>query len=137
MPPALSSFSRILLPPPMNRSFWLLGGLKFILFAGLFVTATGYLTMSLWNWLVPSLFHGPQLTFWQTIGLLVLSRILFGGWGRGGRGGAWARRRRMWKQKMESRMAGLTPEEQERFRQKMQGACGPAWMRRRATEDVG
>ncbi|MBX0292423.1 hypothetical protein K3G63_18390 [Hymenobacter sp. HSC-4F20] len=120
----------------MNRSFWLLGGLKFILFASLFVAAAGYLTMNLWNWLVPELFHGPFITFWQTIGLLVLSRILFGGWGRGGRSGAWARRRRIWKQKMESRMAGLTPEEQERFRQKMQGACGPAWMRRRTTEDV-
>ncbi|WP_139924591.1 hypothetical protein [Hymenobacter sp. DG01] len=120
----------------MNRSFWLLRGLKFIVFAALFIAAAGYLTMSLWNWLVPTLFQGPFISFWQTLGLLLLTRILFGGWGRGGRGAAWTRRRKLWKQKMESRMAGLTPEEQEKFRQKMQGVCGPAWMRRRAAEDA-
>jgi hypothetical protein len=120
----------------MNRSFWLLRGLKFIFFAALFVAAAGFVTMSLWNWLVPVLFQGPALNFWQTLGLLLLSRILFGGWGRGGRGRAWARRRNMWKHKLETRMAGLTPEEQEKFRQKMQGACGgPPWMRRRTVED--
>ncbi|UPL49583.1 DUF1682 domain-containing protein [Hymenobacter sublimis] len=119
----------------MNRSFWLLGGLKFILFGTLFVAVAGYLTMYLWNWLVPALFHGPTITFWQTLGLLLLSRILFGGWGRGGRGQAWAQRRRLWKQKMESRMAGLTPEEQEKFRQKMRASCGPAWMRRSPAEE--
>ncbi|SNR85655.1 MULTISPECIES: hypothetical protein [Hymenobacter] len=119
----------------MKSSFWLLRGLKFILFAVLFVVAIGYLTMNLWNWLVPALFQGPQITFWQTIGLLVLSRILFGGWGRGGRSSAWARHRRQWKQKMESRMASLTPEEQEKFRQKMAGACSPSWMRRKAPEE--
>ncbi|GAB2791626.1 hypothetical protein HNQ93_003508 [Hymenobacter luteus] len=120
----------------MNRSFWLFRGLKFILFAALFIAAAGYLTMGLWNWLVPTLFHGPFITFWQTLGLLLLTRILFGGWGRGGRGAAWARQRKLWKQKMESRMAGLTPEEQEKFRLKMQGACGPAWMRRRPAEEA-
>ncbi|GGG58177.1 periplasmic heavy metal sensor [Hymenobacter glacieicola] len=119
----------------MNRSFWLLGGLKFILFATLFVAVAGFLTMYLWNWLVPTLFSGPTITFWQTLGLLLLSRILFGGWGRGGRGQGWAQRRRLWKQKMESRMAGLTPEEQEKFQQKMRASCGPAWMRRSPAEE--
>jgi hypothetical protein len=119
----------------MKRSFWLLRGLKFIFFAALFVVAAGFLTMSLWNWLVPVLFQGPAINFWQTLGLLLLSRILFGGWGRGGRGRAWARRRNMWKQQLETRMAGLTPEEQEKFRQKMQGACGHSWMRRQTTEE--
>lgn len=120
----------------MNRSFWLLRGLKFVLFAALFVAAAGYLTMSLWNWLVPELFAGPVINFWQTLGLLLLSRILFGGWGRGGRSGAWARRRRLWKQKMEARMADLTPEEQEKFRQKMQHSCsGPAWLRRQPADE--
>lgn len=118
----------------MKRSFWLLRGIKFLLFATLFVAAVGLLTMNLWNWLVPALFRGPGITFWQTLGLLLLSRILFGGWGRGGRA-RWARRRAAWRQRMESRLAGLSPEEQEKFRQKMQGACsGSAWMRRRAAD---
>ncbi|GAB3229494.1 hypothetical protein GCM10027346_14980 [Hymenobacter seoulensis] len=119
----------------MNRSSWLLRGLKFLLFGALLVAVAGFVTMSLWNWLIPSLFNGPYITFWQTLGLLVLSRILFGGF-RGGRAGGWARHRRAWRQKMESRMAHLTPEEQEKFRQKMRASCGPAWLRRQPAEDT-
>lgn len=32
--------------------------------------------MWLWNWLVPELFNGPTITFWQSAGLFVLSNIL-------------------------------------------------------------
>jgi hypothetical protein len=35
--------------------------------------------MSLWNTLIPALFHGPVLTFWQTAGLFLLSKILLTG----------------------------------------------------------
>jgi len=38
-----------------------------------------FITMYLWNWLIPGLFHGPILTFWQTAGLIVLSKIFFSG----------------------------------------------------------
>ena len=38
----------------------------------------------LWNWLLPPLFGVRQVTLWQALGLLALSRILFGGFGRGG-----------------------------------------------------
>lgn len=120
----------------MDRKFWLLRGLKIFLFASLFVTVAGFITMSLWNWLVPALFNGPAISFLQTLGLLVLTRILFGGWGRGGRAGGWSRRREIWRKKMESRMAHLTPEEQEKFRQKMRSSCGPPWMRRSMPEEV-
>lgn len=34
---------------------------------------------ALWNWLVPELFHGPVLTFWQTVGIFLLSKILLTG----------------------------------------------------------
>ena len=49
-----------------------------ILGAGLVVFAV-WLTMTLWNWLIPELFHGPVITFWQTAGLFILSKILFAG----------------------------------------------------------
>ena len=120
----------------MNRKFWLLRGLKFLFFAALFVAAAGFVTMRLWNWLVPALFNGPSISFWQTLGLLLLTRILFGGWGRGGRAGDWGRRREIWRKKMESRLAHLTPEEQEKFRQKMRTSCGPPWMRRREEAEI-
>ena len=40
-----------------------------------------FVVMWLWNWLVPELFNGPVLGYWQTLGLLVLSKILFSGIG--------------------------------------------------------
>jgi hypothetical protein len=42
------------------------------------VAAFGAVTMLLWNWLVPALFSGPAVTFWQALGLLILAKILFG-----------------------------------------------------------
>jgi hypothetical protein len=49
-----------------------------------FIILAVFLTMSLWNWLVPSLFHGPLLNFWQTAGLFLLSKILLTGVAPGG-----------------------------------------------------
>lgn len=50
-----------------------------------FVAVGGVVVQLLWNWLLPSLFGVPEVTLWQALGLLALSRILFGGFGRGGR----------------------------------------------------
>ena len=50
-----------------------------------FIILAVFLTMSLWNWLVPTLFHGPVLNFWQTAGLFLLSKILLTGVAPGGK----------------------------------------------------
>ncbi|MCF8381723.1 MAG: ACBP60 family protein [Bacteroidales bacterium] len=44
-----------------------------------FVAGAVFVTMSLWNWLVPELFNGPEIGYWQTAGLFILSKILFAG----------------------------------------------------------
>jgi len=44
-----------------------------------FIAAAIWLTMTLWNWLVPDLFNGPDISYWQTAGLFILSKILFTG----------------------------------------------------------
>lgn len=80
----------------------------------LFVAVSGVIVMQLWNWLLPTLFHLPAVTYWQALGLLALSRILFGGVGMGrGGGGPWTRHR------MAARWHALTPEERERVRQSL------------------
>lgn len=61
-------------------------GIVFVLIAGTVFTA---LVMYLWNWLMPEIFGLTSITFWQALGLLVLSKILFGGgkrpgWKKGG-----------------------------------------------------
>jgi ABC-type multidrug transport system fused ATPase/permease subunit len=38
----------------------------------------GLITMLLWNNLLPQIFHLPQISYWQAVGLLILSRLLFG-----------------------------------------------------------
>lgn len=113
----------------MNRKSWLLRCLKFVIFAALFVALAGYVTMRLWNWLVPELFHGPSITLAQTYGLLLLSRMLVGF--RGGHGGGWGARQQAWKQRMADKLEHLSPEDREKLRAKMARHCGPAWMRNR------
>lgn len=38
--------------------------------------------MLLWNWLIPVIFGLELINFWQALGLLVLSRLFFGGFGK-------------------------------------------------------
>src|SRR5215472_3276250 len=92
----------------------------FTLAAVAFVTVFSFVVMQLWNWLGPALFGARMITFWQALGILVLSKILFGGFrGRPGYGGHWRRR-------MRDRWEQMTPEERERFRQGAFSACGHA-----------
>ena len=78
----------------------------------LFIAVGGGIVMQLWNWLAPALFGIKQITFWQALGLLLLCRILFGGFGLGG-GHSSSRSRR----RMSERFEQMTPEEREKFRQ--------------------
>jgi hypothetical protein len=86
-----------------------------VLFALLF----GYVTMLLWNWLVPALFSGPVINFWQALGLLVLSKILFGSFGGGKHCGCGHRSGGHWKSRYYEKMSGMSPEDRERFKAKM------------------
>ena len=84
----------------------------------LFIAIGGEVVMKLWNWLLPPLFGWRQITFWQGLGLLALCRILFGGLGIHGSGRSNFRRR------MRDRCEHVTPEERERFRQRMRERFG-------------
>jgi hypothetical protein len=78
-----------------------------------FIAIFGELAMHLWNWLAPTLFGWKQISFWQALGLLLLCRMLFGGFGGHGRDRS---DRRCGKA---SRWEKMTPEEREKFRQDM------------------
>ena len=117
------------------RRRWWLRALGFLVAGVAFVAAVTLVVMMLWNALVPSLFAGPAIQFWQAAGLLVLSRILFGGFrGRGGYGwrhGRWSKRwDRMSPEERERVRAGLarwndmTSEERAEFRKSFGGRCG-------------
>jgi hypothetical protein len=76
----------------------------------------GLVTMGLWNALLPEIFALPAISFGQALGLLILSRLLFGRFGGGGRG---------WRKHRFARgLDNLTPEEREVFRKAMERRCG-------------
>ncbi len=81
----------------------------------LFVALGGEIVRQLWNWLLPPLFGWREVTFWQALGLLALCRILFGG---SGFHSSRARRR------MAGRCESMTPEERDRFRQRLRDRWG-------------
>jgi hypothetical protein len=56
----------------------LTGILTLIGIMGLVALIIGLPLMLLWNWLMPTLFGLPFITFWQAVGLNFLSTILFG-----------------------------------------------------------
>src|SRR5271168_2809593 len=88
----------------MKYGIWRLG--MPVLFLGA-AAVLGWVVMMLWNAVVPAVFVGGRaIDYFHALGLLVLSRILFGGFrGRGGwhGRGPWRRWERM------------TPEERENF----------------------
>lgn len=84
------------------------------------VIAMAAIVMWMWNWLVPELFHGPVINFWQSIGLMLLTRILFRGFhgmhGRGIQYGNWGG----WKDRWEK----MNPEQREKMRELWKKRCG-------------
>jgi hypothetical protein len=92
----------------MRRRFWIipigLAGFTLFIFLG------GSVVRLLWNWLMPMLFGLREVTFWQAVGILALSRILFGGLGVGHGSRRWSR--------------DMSPEDRERFRQRMRDHFG-------------
>ncbi|MES2745006.1 MAG: hypothetical protein V4655_06245 [Bdellovibrionota bacterium] len=95
-----------------RRKMW-----KFPIIIAAVVLLKTTLFFYLWNYLIPDLFHGPELSFFQAMGLLVLAKLLvgggfhkFGGRGPGGRFG-----RSPWK--------SLSPEDKERLAEKMRHRC--------------
>lgn len=98
------------------KARWFFRGAKFVVFVLFAAALLSYVVMSLWNWLMPALFALHPINFWQALGLLILSKILFGGF-RGRRGPSWRGR-------MMERWGQMTPEEREKFREGMSGRCG-------------
>jgi hypothetical protein len=83
---------------------------KIMVLAVFGIAVLGWVVMALWNWLVPALFSGKEIAYLQAMGLLLLSKILFGHWG-----GRHCPSRHL------HRWHGMTPEEREKFREGMRG----------------
>ena len=96
---------------------------KFLLIGIAIFALLTVVVMSLLNGLVPDLFKGPSIGFWQAAGLLLLSHILLRGGPPWRHAGGWRHDR--WKNRMEEWLAAMTPEEREKFRAEWGHRCGP------------
>ena len=115
------------------RNHWIKRGIGIGIAAVAGAFLLGYVVMHLWNWLIPAIFTGAAvINYWQAFGILILSKILFGGFrgrhgcaclpdrqGCGHRGSHW--RGRWWKEKWE----GMSEEEKEKFRKRCGDWCEP------------
>jgi Ca2+/H+ antiporter, TMEM165/GDT1 family len=103
-----------------GRNFWIKGAIfiPIAIAAGVFIF--GSAVMLLWNALLPAVLGVSTITFWQALGILVLSKILFGGF-RCGHG-----HHRCHGHDWHEKWMHLSPEEREKMKAEWRGRCEPA-----------
>ena len=62
------------------ETMWIIKGIAIAIVA---IVVMGFAVMYLWNWLAPRVFNLPKIEFKHAVGILILSKILFGGFGGG------------------------------------------------------
>jgi hypothetical protein len=105
-------------------NFWLKKGLKMAALVALYIVFFGTFVMALWNWLMPTLFNLPMITFSQALGLFVLGRILTGGFKVIGMAGLEHGKEHFEEKKqMYDKFKEMTPDERERWREEWREKC--------------
>lgn len=100
-----------------RKKFFIL--IPFIVIAA--VLLFGWIVMLLWNAVLPSIVHAGEISYWQAVGLLILSRILFGfGGGKKFGGGHGFRGNMEWREKW----SGMSDEEKAKFKEQWRMRCG-------------
>lgn len=100
-----------------NKSQRFRRGFFFFLFISGMVFGAGALVMFLWNAVLPGLLHVSEINYWQSLGLLALCRILFGGFRFGGKGHYYGGG---WREKYKN----MSDEEREALKAKWKERCG-------------
>jgi hypothetical protein len=107
-----------------NKMKYASGGKKFaiVLFFAVafvvFIAAVVWVVMSLWNAILPEVIGVKLVSYWQAAGILLLSKILFSGFGGGGRKHSWKSR-----SKMKSKWMDMKPEEREVMKDRWKAYC--------------
>ena len=76
-----------------------------------------YVLMLLWNAILPDVIGVTTITYWQALGIFILSKILFGGF-KGG-----PKKHRGFKNKIESKFGNMTDEEKQSFKEEWKAKC--------------
>lgn len=109
----------------MNNKYKRRWGLL-ILCPPLIFLAVSWIVMSLWNCLLPEILGVKSISFWQAMGILILSKILFGGFhGKFGQG-----MRNMKEKHLQHKMEGMSDEEKEKFKEVWRQKCSSGFFNR-------
>ncbi|MEO8109720.1 MAG: hypothetical protein ABI594_06810, partial [Ginsengibacter sp.] len=101
--------------------------LKFLVLFIAAILLFGGVVMALWNAILPAVLGVKAITFLQALGILALSKILFGSFGR--RGGWQGGRGHQMRANMKEKWSKMTPEEREKFKAEWSNRCGGRWGR--------
>lgn len=94
----------------------------FVLLGFLAILLFGWIVMLLWNAVLPDLLNTKQITYWQAVGLLVLSKIIFG-FGHGGH-----HHHQGPSDRLRQKFRNMSEEERKEFREAWRQRCGQ-WRR--------
>ena len=99
------------------------------------VILVGFVVMYLWNWLMPEIFDLQTINYWQAMGIIVLSKILFGGWGHKGKCcGSKRGNHGHWKHKFKHKWSNMSEEDKSKWQEKFGYCCEP---KSKKADDVG
>lgn len=114
-----------------NKKFWIKKVVGFTLCAITIVAIFGYIVMLLWNNILVEVTPIKPINFWQSLGLLLLSKILFGGFNKGftGKGNKWS-------SELKEKWHNMNDDEKEAFKQQWRSKCSSFSKKNQSTPTV-
>lgn len=102
-------------------------GIGFLFIGLAAITLFSFIVMGLWNSVLVAVLHVSVITFWQALGILALSKILFSGF-PGGRNRGHHRHSEFyknpeWRKEMHDKWWSMTPEEKLKFKDNWKERC--------------
>lgn len=98
----------------LKKVLW---GILFAILMVVLVLLFGQLVMLLWNFVVPDITGWKSISFQQALALLLLCKILFGSFGKGGGGG------RSMGSKWKNKWNAMSDEEKELLKDRFKQSC--------------
>ena len=99
-----------------KRKFRFRMGVRFFMIFIVAILFFGFVVMLLWNAILPGVIHVTPISYLQALGILLLSKLLFGGFNKR----HWGSDRRRF---MHDKFANMTPEEREKFKAEWRKRC--------------
>ena len=102
---------------------WIKKGIGYFFYIVACALLIGLVVMALWNAILPTVLNVKPISFLQALGILLLSKILFGGFS----GARYQKKKEEWKSKMQNKLCNMTPEENEKFKTEWKTRCAGRW----------